>query len=847
MNNFKTAKQKKKMNANNNIFGNACDIYKTAPIKENEILILGYFDRGNLGDEAFKIPYTLMYKNANIQSIESISQLPKNTKCIIIAGGDIVNNYFISKLKRLTINYTGLIYGISIGIPYPSEAFYLNIFDHVIMRAKTDIQTANNVIGSANVSYLPDITNTIIPTLKFKTNAVAFALAQPYFHKNENKPLLVASIIKTIKKIILEYPETKINLLAFNTSASEKESDLLINNEIEKHFNNLAVVESIKIKDTAEMLSFMSSQKLIICMRFHSVVFANIVNVPFVAFYTTRKIKNLLIDLDAAEKGYELETDPQYQPTHINEHKLFALIKNNINNNNDIRQPLITLEEYKEEIDKLIENKQKKYILENNILIINEEDAINSTVRYLNKYMGLPDTTLLQDAAERIKANLADATRKKDISNVIIYGATGQIGSPYLWGLMQNIAKEDFNLRETIKWIYYDNLAKQMQRYFMNVDFDRKLYINMNYMIQDNYKDLHRSGWTYVADALQNIDARNFMRDESKCVKLDICAERTFLWGKTISKLADIIPYRTPWVGVIHHTFAKEYSYYNCETLLDTPEFIESAPVCKCLIVLSVYLANQLRNALRLRSMNIPVISVMHPTDFPANTFKLHKFKQNPMKKVIQIGAWLRNTYAIYSLALSVNCLNIKKAALKGKEMDNYFMPPNLFEILENTFIDKNVNNINSCLSRELSRCVSRDNTLSKCEINNKYVLGMIDHLRDNNSSVEILDYTSNEEYDELLTKNIVYVEYIDASASNTIIECIVRNTPLIVNRHPALEEYLGGDYCGFYENETEAIAMITDIEKIEKIYWYLVNMDKTFLTIEYFMYDLQQKLAAVI
>ena len=71
------------------------------------------------------------------------------------------------------------------------------------------------------------------------------------------------------------------------------------------------------------------------------------------------------------------------------------------------------------------------------------------------------------------------------------------------------------------------------------------------------------------------------------------------------------------------------------------------------------------------------------------------------------------------------------------------------------------------------------------------------------------IKYTNTfKEYDQLLEKNIVFIELIDASANNTILECIVRNTPIIVNKIEPVVEYLGDDYPLYFEN------LITHIPK---------------------------------
>jgi len=107
-------------------------------------------------------------------------------------------------------------------------------------------------------------------------------------------------------------------------------------------------------------------------------------------------------------------------------------------------------------------------------------------------------------------------------------------------------------------------------------------------------------------------------------------------------------------------------------------------------------------------------------------------------------------------------------------------------------------------------------------------------------SSVEILEKLSNEDYDELLSKNIVFLNLVDCSAINTVLECLVRNTPVIVNRLPALEEILGKAYPGFYTSLAEAAQMCQDITRIQQVYVYISKLDKTRYTLEFFLNQIQ-------
>ena len=57
------------------------------------------------------------------------------------------------------------------------------------------------------------------------------------------------------------------------------------------------------------------------------------------------------------------------------------------------------------------------------------------------------------------------------------------------------------------------------------------------------------------------------------------------------------------------------------------------------------------------------------------------------------------------------------------------------------------------------------------------------------------------EEYDDLLSKNIIFIDLYDASANTVVVECIARKTPLLVTRLDAVIEYLGKDYPLYFDN----------------------------------------------
>jgi hypothetical protein len=70
-------------------------------------------------------------------------------------------------------------------------------------------------------------------------------------------------------------------------------------------------------------------------------------------------------------------------------------------------------------------------------------------------------------------------------------------------------------------------------------------------------------------------------------------------------------------------------------------------------------------------------------------------------------------------------------------------------------------------------------------------------------------------------------LDFHDSSANCAVLECIVRNTPVLVPKLPALVEYLGAEYPFFFGNLREASDMLLDEEAIAEAHEYLSRLDK--------------------
>lgn len=820
----------------------------TAPMTTelDNILVLGYYDRDNLGDEQYKLtfPTVLKYNTISFKSPEDITELPENTTVVIVGGGDVINDYFMQKIQILTKNFIGKIYAVSVGIPYNTGTKYLYLFDHIFTRSQTDYELAVSKVGPKNVSLCRDLAF----TLKLEPNRrmtpltrIGICFANSYFNNNPNKQQLFDSILHSLTEYYLTMNSyTIFHFIPFNTHQG-LENDNIIHREFADKFDELGIPYEFHdtLTNPIDVLNFINDNiDVNLCMRFHSIIFSAIAGKRFIALYTTTKIDNLLVDIEYNTLfSIRLEVDEKYRPVNVDPEYLLKVISA-ASTDNQIDVPYIDEDYFKNITNKIFTDKKQSNVLVHTKLDT-FENVIISVKRALIKFLNI--STLEADEVLTTRGAFPQSDKSYlEIARLLCFIVTGQINHPTVWGFAENMGRNDFVLFDAVKYVWtlhkkaYDDY-EAMQVYAPETAVERKTLFNVDYIFNNDFSQYHRSGWSYVIGGLLNFDAPHLLRESDTMI--DIYVDRSFHWGKNVLDYLGALPYKNPWYGFIHHTFNITHSNYNCHVLLKIPEFIESLKICKGLFVLSKYLEMQFKAELTKMGIDVPVFTVYHPTEFVTNNFTMEKFTKNTSKKIIQIGAWLRNPYSIYELPLpSRNTLKIHKAALKGKDMNNYFPSKDLENNLEELLLTSECSNDPNCMSRNP---MSRDPMCRDPNVN-KFNKGLFDSITSNIMSVEVIDKLSNDDYDNLLSNNVVFLNLVDCSAVNTVIECIVRNTPLIVNRHPALEEVLGVNYPGFYSSLYQASQLIQSHYSIYKIYKYLTTLDKSRYKLDTFLYVVQ-------
>lgn len=866
------------------------------------VLVLGFYDRKNIGDECYKVVFRKVLTTPRVVFV-CMDDATQDTvtaikpKYVVIGGGDIVNDYFMEKARTVLRGYKGCVYGLSIGCPYTSCLKHLDIFDHVFARSGQDAALAESRIGCNNVTRVFDLstqlyglTSSRYAKIPLGVLRIGICLAQPVFYRNQHAPRIMQDLIRTC--IDIQYYVTNTlasknimksiewHLIPFNCSRSSKlESDweainlfLQLSRHVEPELSGVRMVDPDMLEaKTGALLSlgealyeYVSNEvDMMVCMRYHSVMFSLVSGTPFVALYGSTKINNCLKDMTCInDVGVSLVTDDTTNlPMSFDIEDLLGKCKRIIDKFNlqteigKERQMILqsTGRQDVQVIQDIFDHMKRKteFTYRTDILNARFDDIVDTCAEALGKLCKMSKEDVLSllhandvhwvdiltrgvDAAE----TSVDAEALADeMATTVCYAVTKSLNNPCVWGLREAILHGPICLRDSLGYIRQHHMERPDNVLVPIIPHVEQCLVSIDPHIDMSLRSLmevHRFGWGGAVKAMLSLDPRVYGWQPSD-IFIDSFVDRSFHWSCKTLELFGVLPYKTPWYGFIHHTFDTTHSEYNCVNLLRNPMFIESLKACKGLIVLTEYLAERLRHSFTEQDIvnHPPVYVIYHPMTTPDTTllFDMNKFIQNTDRSIVQIGAWMREPYAFFKTDVSIVKYTLQKKVLKGINMDLNFPPQGYTSFIESI-------PSNACLDRilENSNSMCRDNV----NRHNKFLSGMSVMLLQHHASVKVIEHLSNDEYDLLLTENMVFLYLVDCSAVNTVLECIVRNTPLIVNRHPALEEVLGPAYPGFYEDVKYAFECCDTMEKVYAMHVYIKKLDKSRYDVRHFVTRLQ-------
>lgn len=234
-------------------------------------------------------------------------------------------------------------------------------------------------------------------------------------------------------------------------------------------------------------------------------------------------------------------------------------------------------------------------------------------------------------------------------------------------------------------------------------------------------------------------------------------------------------------------------------------------------------------------TINEPWIGFLHNTPFHCEDMKIYSNFNLSLDNISKSRVWLdskKNCKGLFVLS------NYVKKWIKKNMFDNVeflYHPTEIPEIKfdPNLFFSKNIKNL-LFIGHWMRKFESFENI--NCKNYKKIMLLTPFYYKKKQKEIIYKKFISNYNYDILLSKSLVFLDLHDSSANNLIIECIVRNSPILVRKLEAVEEYLGKDYPMYFSDLKEAEEKMQNEAIINHAYEYLLKKDKSYLTAEKFI-----------
>lgn len=278
----------------------------------------------------------------------------------------------------------------------------------------------------------------------------------------------------------------------------------------------------------------------------------------------------------------------------------------------------------------------------------------------------------------------------------------------------------------------------------------------------------------------------NYIKDKLLCnidIKfisfLDICA-----WRKEPKIDGD-------WVGIIHEP-PNTPKFHDKGTIKDSEYVMDMIDRCRGLFCTSEsqrqWVIDNFKPKFFVRVIHHPLSS----KDLPEWNYE--KFLQE--RRLYQIGAWLRVPYFIYKI--------------DAPKYKKYLTPWRI------------------TLKNAMGHFLKRDGVRIK---------------DDETASVEHVTFLTDEEYNDIHEHCLVILNLYASTCNNVIMESITNGTPILINRLPEVEAYLGEDYPLFYDTKEDAERLLNDDEAILKAHKYLKALDKSRFTLDYLVDSINEEL----
>lgn len=260
------------------------------------IEILGWYNKGNAGDESFKKYIIYTFRGHNLSFITPPAKCG-NADMVILGGGAVISPFYLNEI----INQANCPkYALGVSISYLSEMDLIKGFKHIYIRDAFDVEEFRKHVDCP-VDFIPD--------LSFFHTQSGGDVIKKYAPCNRRKSIAIAAtdyvgpaIDRSAEEFGARAHSFRVNLAKELTILSKDWDIYMIPLSSSKYGNDIRVnldvaawMEAIPIQiydalTPMDAIDLIGQMDLTICMKYHSILFSLISGTPFVSMAFTRKV-----------------------------------------------------------------------------------------------------------------------------------------------------------------------------------------------------------------------------------------------------------------------------------------------------------------------------------------------------------------------------------------------------------------------------------------------------------------------------------------------------------------------------------------------------------------------------
>lgn len=270
-----------------------------------KIDILGWYNRQNIGDDAFQAVFSKWFAGHNPRFVTPPHFTRPYAELVILGGGAVASDYY---LERIHLGSCPLI-ALGIDLEWEAEARKLvnSGFNLISLRDRQDVDLLRSLRPGGlllPVDYCPDLAFALTPTGEDvlsryrRTDKRAIAVcATDYVMPSRTRDLYhcgprADQFCDGLGKLLDKLSE-KAEIFLLPCSTGEGGNDRRVNLHIASFMQKRPTIVEDQLTPV-EMIDFMAPCALTICQRFHAHVFSVIAGTPFVNIEFTKKARNLV-------------------------------------------------------------------------------------------------------------------------------------------------------------------------------------------------------------------------------------------------------------------------------------------------------------------------------------------------------------------------------------------------------------------------------------------------------------------------------------------------------------------------------------------------------------------------